>query len=134
MKMRTVIGATLIAITASCASAPPDYAKTPPPPGPDIYRCTDGTGYTYFERVKAGMDQQWLGDHWSPNVCDIADSKCTADPEGLFVIETSVVLPRTGDRIDKIEIYNPKAGTVLSTIALNGVAGAPNRHSCTPHT
>lgn len=134
MKIHTIIGAALATIMVSCASAAPDYAKTPPPPGADIYRCTDSTGYVFFERVKAGTDQQWLGDHWSPNVCDVADSKCIADPEGLFVVETSVVMSRTGDRIDKIEIYNPKAGTMLSTIALNGMAGEPNRHSCTPHT
>lgn len=134
MKINTIIGAALVAITASCASAPPDYAKTPPPPGADIYRCTDSTGYVYFELVKADTAQRWLGDHWGPNACDIADSKCTADPEGLFVVETSVVLPSSGDRIDKIEIYNPRAGTVLSTMALNGVAAAPNHHSCTPHT
>lgn len=134
MKTKTIISAALAALVSSCASAPaPDYSKTPPAPGADIYRCTNAEGQARFVLVKPGTHQNWQGDHWGVNQCDLPDNTCKVDDEGFIVVETTVFLPSSKSRVDTIDIYNMKAGTVMSSMALNGMVGPVDRDTCTPH-
>lgn len=134
MKIRIIAAATLI-VAGACATADvADYAKTPPPPGADVYRCVNESGSPYFRRFGPNLMHVWRGDHWDPNACEEAGNVCMVDPEeGLLVYERTTILPSSGMRVDMLDIFNPKAMTNLSTVAMLGEVLTPTRDSCALH-
>lgn len=136
MGIKTTVTVGLALLAAGCASAPPDYAKTPPAPGADIYRCVNSEGRAQFVRVKPGSHEMWRGDKWGADDCANPSNTCKTDDEGFVVVETvSSISMSTGPvRVDTIRIYNLNAGTVLFTAAIAGTPMSPSRSTCALHS
>jgi len=134
MKIRIAAIAALAALGACATTDVADYAKTPPAPGADIYRCENSDGSPYFRRMAPNLFQLWRGDHWEANACDEPGNVCEVDPEeGLLVYERTAILPSSGMRVDMLDIFNPNAMTNLSTVAMLGEVLTPTRDSCALH-
>lgn len=132
MTIRRMASAAFALALAGCASSSLDYARTPPAPGPDIYKCIGAENDVRYLRIKSDTFQVWRGTVWGENACAEPGQSCTVDSAGKIHVKQFTNFDDRM-RIDMLFIYDLKAGTEVQTTKIGPETTSPSYSTCAPH-